>query len=194
MGIEIPHMCYHYTFISEFLWKILEPNDMSKCFSIVDCKNVGFSDFAGDVKTYLTAINEISGLHYPERCFRIFVVNAPWVFSTIWSLLKAVIDPVTAAKVHIFNSIAKAKDEFMKYIDPENLPLHYGGPCQCGSDEIIKSKEDNIQTLHSGCAYYSEEETQLRELVEKVNQEWKDNPESKEKTLKDTIVMNEEQY
>ena len=42
---------------------------------------------------------QVMGRHYPERCHKIFLVNAPWSFSVVWSLIKPFLDPVTANKV-----------------------------------------------------------------------------------------------
>ncbi|KXS13266.1 CRAL/TRIO domain-containing protein, partial [Gonapodya prolifera JEL478] len=37
--------------------------------------------------------------HYPERLGKCFIVDAPWVFSTLWNLVRPFLDPVTAAKI-----------------------------------------------------------------------------------------------
>ena len=39
--------------------------------------------------------------HYPERSDKIFLLNAPVFFSTLWRLIKPIIDPRTTAKISI---------------------------------------------------------------------------------------------
>ncbi len=37
--------------------------------------------------------------HYPERLFRSYILNPPFVFRTFWSLVKPFIDPITKEKI-----------------------------------------------------------------------------------------------
>lgn len=65
--------------------------------------------------------------YYPERLHIFFLINAPWFFSTIWSLIKPFIDPITAEKIHILG----CQDEYLpilrQYIDDSNIPPEFGG-------------------------------------------------------------------
>ena len=38
-------------------------------------------------------------LHYPETANKMFIINAPYMFSTIWTYVKALIDARTASRV-----------------------------------------------------------------------------------------------
>jgi len=189
-GIAIPQLLYHYTFITEFVWKRLEPNDTGKFFSIIDLVDVGISDCVGNIMAYLKAINAVSQEHYPERSFMMIIVNAPWGFSTIWNLIKRFLDPEYAKQIQIFSSISKAKSELLKHIASENLPVRYGGSCSCQPImENGKSEDDPKSQIHGGCFYYSPDELQMRQLVRDVNKKWTDNPENKSRELRDFITM-----
>ncbi|KAI7896465.1 CRAL-TRIO domain-containing protein [Mucor mucedo] len=57
--------------------------------------------------------------YYPETLGLACVHKAPWVFSTIWSLITPLLDPVVASKI-VFT---KNLDDLKKYIDAEGLPV-----------------------------------------------------------------------
>lgn len=53
------------------------------------------------------------------------MINAPWGFSTAFSVIKGYLDEVTAKKIHILGS--SYKSELLKQIPAENLPKKFGG-------------------------------------------------------------------
>lgn len=87
--------------------------------------------------------------YYPESSHRIVFINAPYVFATIWSYVKGIIHPRTAARVSASNergrpallvlivirqvSILGAdyEDQLREQISEANLPKQYGGNCTC---------------------------------------------------------------
>lgn len=58
-----------------------------------------------------------------------FIVNAPYLFSTVWSLVKPWLDEATVRKIHILGR--NYKTELQEYIPKENLPADLGGSCNC---------------------------------------------------------------
>lgn len=60
---------------------------------------------------------------------KFYVINAPWGFSTVWSLVKGWLDEATVAKIHILGS--SYKDDLLKQIPAESLPKYLGGKCEC---------------------------------------------------------------
>lgn len=61
--------------------------------------------------------------HYPESLGIVIVHNAPWIFLTVWSVIKNWLDPVVAAKIHF----TKGYDDLTKLIEPEHIPEYLGG-------------------------------------------------------------------
>ena len=45
------------------------------------------------------------------------IVNAPWVFTGIWAVVKAFIDEKTRKKIQIIGG--SYKKELLKYVDPD---------------------------------------------------------------------------
>ncbi|KAF3988818.1 hypothetical protein FT663_00396 [Candidozyma haemuli var. vulneris] len=61
--------------------------------------------------------------HYPETLGFIIVHNAPWIFSTVWNVIKNWLDPAVVSKIHF----TKGYDELVNLIDPEHIPSYLGG-------------------------------------------------------------------
>lgn len=61
--------------------------------------------------------------NYPESLTAIWIHNAPWVFFTVWKLIRGWLDPVVASKVHFTNSV----EDLEKFVDRKNIPDFVGG-------------------------------------------------------------------
>lgn len=61
--------------------------------------------------------------HYPESLGIVIVHNAPWIFHTVWNVIKHWLDPVVLAKIHF----TKGYDELREFIDPHCIPKYLGG-------------------------------------------------------------------
>lgn len=96
--------------------------------TILDLKGVGLSSFKS-VYTLVQQVSHISQNCYPEMLGRMFIVNAPFLFTGVWVLVKPMLDEVTVNKISILGSSYQA--ELLKFIDKENLPDFLGGSCHC---------------------------------------------------------------
>jgi len=63
--------------------------------------------------------------NYPESLRRVYLINAPQVFTIGWKFAKKFLDPVTLKKIVILGS--DYKQELLKVIPDECLPTVYGG-------------------------------------------------------------------
>lgn len=61
--------------------------------------------------------------HYPECLGIVIVHNAPWIFLTVWSVIKNWLDPVVAGKIHF----TKGYDDLVELIEPKHIPEYLGG-------------------------------------------------------------------
>ncbi|KAH7098042.1 CRAL-TRIO domain-containing protein [Auriculariales sp. MPI-PUGE-AT-0066] len=96
--------------------------------SILDLKGVGLGQFF-QVKAYVGKVANIGQNYYPETMGKFYIINAPFLFSTVWNVVKGWLDPVTAAKIDILGS--SYKDKLLQNIVPENLPTDLSGTCTC---------------------------------------------------------------
>src|SRR5688500_1747619 len=61
--------------------------------------------------------------NYPESLGTVLVYKAPWIFNTVWSLIRGWIDPVVAGKVHF----VKAPEELENYVPKSQILAELGG-------------------------------------------------------------------
>ena len=101
---------------------------LETCCTIMDMKGVGLGS-ARQVYDYVGKASAVSQNYYPERLGKLYVINAPFGFSTVWSFVKGFLDPVTVAKVHILGT--GYEKELHAQVPKENLPHRFGGTCQC---------------------------------------------------------------
>jgi CRAL/TRIO domain len=101
--------------------------------TILDLNNVSLMNFYR-VKDYVSKMSEIGQNYYPECMGKFYIINAPYLFSGVWAVIKPWLDVVTVAKIQI--SSTGHQVELLKQIPVENLPkgdkkTGYGGTCTC---------------------------------------------------------------
>lgn len=96
--------------------------------SIMDLKGVGLG-LMSSAYGYLQQASAISQNYYPERLGKLYVINAPWGFSSVFNVVKKFLDPVTVAKIHVLGS--GYQKDLLSQIPKENLPKAFGGDCEC---------------------------------------------------------------
>ncbi|GAB7353874.1 hypothetical protein MBLNU459_g4231t1 [Dothideomycetes sp. NU459] len=101
---------------------------LETCCTIMDLKGVGLTNVSS-VYGYVAKASAISQNHYPERLGKLYLINAPWGFSSAFSMVKKFLDPVTVAKIHILGG--GYQSELLAQIPKENLPKQFGGSCAC---------------------------------------------------------------
>lgn len=101
---------------------------LETCCTIMDLKGVTLTKIPS-VYSNISQASTLSQNYYPERLGKLYLINAPWGFSTIWSVLKGWIDPVTVQKIKILGS--GYQKELLSQVPAENLPVEFGGKCQC---------------------------------------------------------------
>lgn len=60
---------------------------------------------------------------------KFYIINAPWAFSSVWSLVKGWLDEATVAKIFILGS--DYKKGLLEQIPADSLPKFLGGECEC---------------------------------------------------------------
>ncbi|KAJ3270475.1 cytosolic factor, phosphatidylinositol/phosphatidylcholine transfer protein [Terramyces sp. JEL0728] len=97
-------------------------------FQLIDVEGVSMFQF-NEIRLGLDQISKITSDYYPEILGKMVIINAPYIFTVIFSILKMVIDPRTMGKIEILGS--NYKEVLLQHVDAHNLPVEYGGTCQC---------------------------------------------------------------
>lgn len=99
--------------------------------SILDLKGVPLSQF-NQVRKVVQQVSSVAQNYYPETLGKMFIINAPFLFKGIWQIIKPMLDENTVAKISVLGSHYQA--DLLEVIDPENLPVAFGGKCTSPPD------------------------------------------------------------
>ena len=83
--------------------------------------------------------------HYPESMYKMFIINAPWLLSTAFEVVKPWLDPMTLSKIQILGE--DYKEILLKDIGIDQLPFYLGGKCVRTSNSTIQIAHLLIQLL-----------------------------------------------
>ncbi|XP_046460749.1 SEC14-like protein 2 [Daphnia pulex] len=73
-------------------------------------------------------IIQVYEANYPELLYRVFIVNAPKIFSILFNMIKPFLHERTRSKIQIFSHDAKQwKAAILADVIAEELPVSYGG-------------------------------------------------------------------
>lgn len=61
--------------------------------------------------------SQITQDNYPESLGQLRIVNAPWVFTGVWAIIKVWLDEKTRNKISLVGG--NYKEELLKYIDED---------------------------------------------------------------------------
>ncbi|KAL1917368.1 uncharacterized protein VTP21DRAFT_5024 [Calcarisporiella thermophila] len=111
---------------------------IEQSFTIMDLKGVKMMNIT-TVLGFVRLTSSIAQDYYPELMGKMYIINAPFLFSSIWALIKPFLDEVTVNKIHILGS--RYQSALLKDIDPENLPSYLGGKCTCAEQGGCRSSD-----------------------------------------------------
>jgi len=102
-----------------------------KQVTILNLEGFSLSLFSSQSKEMLMASFGIGGDYYPDALHKMFIVNAPWVFRTVWSAVSPFIHPITKAKVKILGGPSKYIPAMREAgIALSSIPTALGGSCE----------------------------------------------------------------
>ena len=97
---------------------------VEQCMIICDYADLSFSpDWFGI--EYCKHLFQMDEKYYPERLYRTYLINAPWYFTALYSLVSPWIDPKTATKIVVLGSAYL--ESLREDVDDCHIPAEYGG-------------------------------------------------------------------
>lgn len=95
--------------------------------SVVDLEGISRAHFSRKILKFISDESAIDALNFPETLHKLFIVNAPLIFSQPWKLIKSWLDPRTVSKIEIITNKKRSERILKETIPVEKLPLQYGG-------------------------------------------------------------------
>jgi hypothetical protein len=138
--------------VTEYLWNKIVADDNGKVVTVMDIKGVGIYDLMGDALDFIKLASSRIQLHYPERCSKMFIINAPMLFNILWRVISPMIHENTRKKITI---LGDDKSEMLKYIDVKELPSEYGGLHPLGSCRLELGLRDYVRSIAPGQSLFN---------------------------------------
>ncbi|CAH9112143.1 unnamed protein product [Cuscuta epithymum] len=111
---------------------------ISKCIKVLDMTGLKLSALS-QIKLG-TIISSIDDLNYPERTITYYIVNAPYVFSACWKVVRPLLHERTRKKIRVLSG--SGQDELLKIMDYSSLP-HFCRRKGSGSSRYFEGPDDN---------------------------------------------------
>ncbi|KAJ6314467.1 hypothetical protein OIU78_018028 [Salix suchowensis] len=91
---------------------------ISTCLKVLDMTGLKLS--ALNHLKLLTTMSTIDDLNYPEKTEIYYIVNAPYIFSACWKVVKPLLQERTRKKIQVLQGCGR--DELLKVMDYSSLP------------------------------------------------------------------------
>jgi len=115
---------YRFAACSKNAGKLIEQS-----LTILDMKGEAMKFMFGKTKDFVKIAAKIAQDYYPEMLGNMFIVNTPFTFKALWTIVKAFLDEKTAQKIKLEGSSYQKK--LYEIVEKENLPEILGGTCKC---------------------------------------------------------------
>ncbi|XP_051135666.1 phosphatidylinositol/phosphatidylcholine transfer protein SFH2-like [Andrographis paniculata] len=142
---------------------------VSKCIKIMDMTGLKLSAL-NQIKI-LTTISSIDDLNYPEKTQTYYIVNAPYVFSACWKVVKPLLHERTRRKIDVLSGCGQ--DDLLKIMDYSSLP-HFCRRRSSGSSKNTDNGAENCFSLdhpfHQQLYSYVKQQFLVRLPVEPLKQ------------------------
>ena len=150
---EIGHlMCDEITRRTRTLTKLVTVNDLNHV-SLLNGTDRRFTAILGKV-------SKMSEIYYPQLLDRAVLINVPYVFGAIWSLVKLALSSRTRAKVAVCGAADArtgdvAKCPFAKLLALDTVPSFIGGACclrcVCRADACVTESLLRVRCVTQPC-------------------------------------------
>ncbi|KAL6332707.1 hypothetical protein AAG906_010047 [Vitis piasezkii] len=135
--------------INEYRDRVILPSASKKhgrhitsCVKVLDMTGLKLSALS-QIKL-LTIMSTIDDLNYPEKTNTYYIVNAPYIFSACWKVVKPLLQERTRKKIQVLPGCGR--DELLKIMDYASLP-HFCRREGSGSSRHSGNETDNCYTL-----------------------------------------------
>jgi len=112
------YILHHLCFNSLLLDKLSEEQDkIVRLYHVIDLTGLGMKHMHQGFLMYIRSMTRLSQDNFPEQVQKIFVINTPWVFSTVFAFVKPFVDVNTQEKMKLLG--IDYHSELEQHLDPE---------------------------------------------------------------------------
>lgn len=99
---------------------------VSNTLTILDFEGFGMGHFSAKMRGLVQKGAGIMQDNYPECLGQMFIINAPFVFTGVWAVVKNFVDEKTRKKINIVSS-SYTKSTLLEHVDESQLAEFLGG-------------------------------------------------------------------
>jgi acyl-CoA-binding protein len=154
-GSEDPAKLLHYhVMVMDYQLKVLFPEEtarrgriVDKVIVINDLEGLGAQHVSSTVLGFLKAMSRVDQDNFCELLHKMYVVNAPWIFSVAWRIIKTFLEKRVQEKIIIISGDADAQNILNDEIGADSVPKFLGGsydcegPCTCTASGHVTPKQ-----------------------------------------------------
>jgi hypothetical protein len=96
-------------------------------FAVLDLSGFGLAQSGQKTLDQLKLYINTDNTCYPETLSKMLLINAPYVLSAVWGIVKGWLDPRTVNKIEIISSTEASLRRLRDFIPIDQLPAEYGG-------------------------------------------------------------------
>jgi len=113
-GVSGEDLLFHYIYVMEYLWRIIDPASDAIMTSIIDLTEMNISILRRREQLRIGSLFlSTMDAHFPQRSHRTFLINAPRWFGALYKLASPLLREGTKAKIQILSK-GKEQDEVLK--------------------------------------------------------------------------------
>ncbi|XP_068658331.1 sec14 cytosolic factor [Aristolochia californica] len=94
-----------------------------KLVGVLDLQNISYRNI--DARGLITGFQFLQA-YYPERLAKLYMVNMPWIFVSVWNFVSRFLEKATLEKVVVVKN-DEDRNDFVRAVGEANLPEEYGG-------------------------------------------------------------------
>ncbi|KAL8840240.1 MAG: hypothetical protein Q9170_001447 [Blastenia crenularia] len=107
--------------------------------------------------------------NYPESLGVVLVHKSPWIFQSVWNIIKGWLDPVVASKVHFTKNL----EELEKFVEKSHIIKELGGDDPWEYHYIEPKADENEKMLDENtCKRLLDDRSSVVKEYEQITQEW----------------------
>jgi len=117
-GLSGDDLLFHYVYVMEYLWQILEPTADKTMTSIIDLTGINMSILAKpELLKIVQKFCSVMDAHFPQRSHKTLLINSPRWFGAIYKLISPLLRESTKQKIFI-HSKGKSQDDALQSLLP----------------------------------------------------------------------------